>query len=190
MAVIFSYRSSDTFLHRASPVLKIVMLFIFAFCSWYINLPTMMILAIAIRLPLSDYLKGSVFFIIVGILIWVSNGWQSALSFISVVLSGMILTDTTDPQDLADSLRPILGKSFSLGIGITLAMLPVTMETMQQARLARKARGERFIGKGYLASILQIMLDKADDFALGYRSRIEEYDGKDGTQMLESEKGA
>ncbi|MDD4007663.1 MAG: energy-coupling factor transporter transmembrane component T [Sphaerochaetaceae bacterium] len=171
--MMFSYRPSKSFVHRANPILKLILLFGFAFCPWYVSLPVMVALAIAIKLPVQNYLRNSIFFFILGALIWVSNGWQDALEFVSIILSGMILTDSTDPEDLAHSLKPILGETFSLGISITLAMLPVTMETASQARLARKARGERFIGKGYLTSIMQILLDKADEYSLAYRCRME-----------------
>lgn len=169
--MIFSYRQADTFVHRVNPLLKLVALFGLAFCPWYVSLPVMLVLAVAVRLPVKGYLKHSVFFLLLGVLIWISNGWQSTLGFVSLILSGMILTDSTDPEDLAESLRPVLGRNFSMCISITLSMLPVVFETTTQTRLARKARGERFIGKGYLSSVFSILLDKADEYALAFESR-------------------
>lgn len=171
MAVMFSYRASDSFAHRASPVVKLVLMLGLAFCPWQVSLPVTILIALLIRLPLISHLKSIALFLLIAALILISNGYEDTLGFLAVILSSMIFTDTTDPYDMARSLRPVLGKGFALGISMTMAMVPMAMEVTHEARLARKARGERFIGRGYLSSVMSSLLDKSDDFALALRSR-------------------
>ncbi|MDD4082495.1 MAG: energy-coupling factor transporter transmembrane component T [Sphaerochaetaceae bacterium] len=171
MTEIFSYRNKNTFLHRLNPIIKLLLMLSIAFIPWYFSLPVLVLSAIIIKLPFIKYLKNLIFFFILAILIYFSNGWQSSMRFITIVLSGLILTDTTEPMDLAKSLQPVLGRTFALLVQLTLAMLPIVFETCETVRLTRKSRGEKFISLSYLEMILSVLLDKSDEITLAYKTR-------------------
>ena len=171
MGLIFAYREGHTFLHRANPVLKIVFLLGLSFCPWWVTLPIAAVLAIITALPVRSFLKQLVFFIVIGLLILLSNGPEAILGFLAVVLLGLVFADTTAPEDLARSLQPVLGRRFSLIVALTLTMVPLCLETMEETRLARKSRGERTICAGWITSAVSALLDRCDELSLALRCR-------------------
>jgi len=171
MTEIFAYRNKNSFLHKLNPIVKLLLMLSIAFIPWYFTLPVLIISSIIIKLPIIKYFKNLIFFFILAILIYFSNGWQSAMKFFTIILSGLILTDTTEPIDLAKKLEPVLGRTFALIVQLTLAILPIVFKTCETVRLTRKARGERFIGLSYLEMILSVLLDKSDEIALAYKTR-------------------
>lgn len=171
MGVIFSFRPSNSFLHNCPAIIKFFALFILAFLPWYITLPLYVIIAIVIKTPIKNYLKSSIFFGIIAIFILFSTGWNDMLYFISIILSGILFADTTNPEDLARQLEPIIGKTLSIAILLTLAMLPIVFETCNQVKLAYKAREKKHIDLMYLETILSILLDKNEEMAIAYKNR-------------------
>lgn len=173
MAVAFSFRQSNSFVHKTKPLVKLILLIILSFIPWQVSLPLTIIIAIIIKLPLFSYYKQLIFFVIIAALIYYSNGLNNCLNFIGILIASLIFTDSTAPEDLAQALSPILGKSFSLYISLTLAMLSKVILTLNEARLICKARGRRFAILLYLTSTINLLLNQSQEYELALKNRIE-----------------
>ena len=110
--MIFHYRPAGNFLVRMNPMAKLAAMLSYsmiisgseAYAAFALSaLP--LILAIVIRLPLREYLKEGAFFIVIAFLMGVSSyasygslpsAMASAISFLAIVLSSMLLADTVN----------------------------------------------------------------------------------------------
>ena len=199
-AVIFHYRANDNFLSSLNPNTKLIALLsyttvittaktelVFPFALFPLSL------AIMIRLPWRSYLKESIFFIFLAIVMGLSeyisgNGMLKAtaktVSFCSMILSSMLLTDTTMPDELSRSLGSALSHVFgryaySLAavMEITLSMIPLIIDSSICMFEARRARGASFAShpirflSELTASILSDLIDRTEIYVDALISR-------------------
>ncbi len=198
--MIFHYRDNDNFLVRLNPNTKLVLLL-----SYSVTVSAMqpgvvlplsilpVVVALVIKLPLLSYLKESLFFIIIAVLMgfsrYISFGdWLESLSksvsFLSTILAAVLLCDTTMPDELSRSLGKalshIIGKYayvLSAVMEITLSMIPIIIDSALGMLEARKARGASLSRHPFREvcqisiSILSDILDKAEIYADALYSR-------------------
>ena len=198
--MIFHYRDNDNFLVRLNPNTKLVLLLSYSVTVSAMQpgvvLPLSILpvgVALVIKLPLLSYLKESLFFIIIAILMgfsrYISFGdWLESLSksvsFLSTILAAILLCDTTMPDELSRSLGAALsrvigkrGYVLSSMLEITLSMIPFIIDSALSMAEARRARGESFISHPLRslcqlsASILSDLLDKAEVYIDALYSR-------------------
>lgn len=205
--MIFHYRVSDNLLTRLNPNTKLVALLSYSIViSSCGPLETILLslvpisIALGIRLPFREYIKESLFFILLSVLMAITSflsqrdilhALSYALSFLSMVLSSMLLTDTTMPDDLARSIGGALSKLigryayiFSTLVEITLSMIPIIIDSTAGIFDARRARGASFFSHPLKTvselsiSILSSLLDKAEIYIDALYSR-----GYDASQI-------
>lgn len=206
-ALIFHYRQADNFLTRLNPNTKLVCLLSYSITvssapslAVYPLFLLCLIIAAAIRLPWKEYIKESIFFIVIALMMGVSaffsegrllSALASALSFLSMVLASMLLTDTTMPDELSRSLGSalshVMGKYayiLSSIMEITLSMIPVIIDSTICMYEARKARGASFFRHPLKSiselseSILTDLIDKAEMYTDALYSRSYDPEGK------------
>ena len=205
--MIFHYRVSDNLLTRLNPNTKLVALLSYSIViSSCGPLETILLslvpisIALGIRLPFREYIKESLFFILLSVLMAITSflsqgdilhAFSYALSFLSMVLSSMLLTDTTMSDDLARSIGGALSKLigryayiFSTLVEITLSMIPIIIDSTAGIFDARRARGASFFSHPLKTvselsiSILSSLLDKAEIYIDALYSR-----GYDASQI-------
>ena len=205
--MIFHYRVSDNLLTRLNPNTKLVALLSYSIViSSCGPLETILLslvpisIALGIRLPFREYIKESLFFILLSVLMAITSflsqgdilhAFSYALSFLSMVLSSMLLTDTTMPDDLARSIGGALSKVigryayiFSTLVEITLSMIPIIIDSTAGIFDARRARGASFFSHPLKTvselsiAILSSLLDKAEIYIDALYSR-----GYDASQI-------
>lgn len=198
-ALIFHYREQSRFLNRCNPVSKFVSVIAICFPLMGSDLPVsvllllpLLLLAIVQRLPLSSYGRELRFFFVMTILIGAGTylsttdlpqAVASCLRFLAVVVAGMLLADSTAPDDLARSLGSLLdhlpfvsGWTVASRIELTLALVPIIFDVTEQVGDARKARlGRtrnpiRTIG-AFAGGIFTLLLDRAEDLSAALDAR-------------------
>ena len=197
--MIFTTRMRDSFLCKINPLTKLIFLITLSisisFASSY-GVFTLFILtlllAIINKLPFKDLYKGTSFFFLLALLIFVtelSSGYiyalAQALKFFTIVLSSLIFIDTTTPNDTARSistfLYPILkerANSFGFIIELTLSMIPRILETSKKILNARKCRGERMLIHpirmltGFSVTLFINLFDQISSYADSLESRL------------------
>ena len=197
---IFHCRQTDSFLSRTNPLAKLIALISYSVlismtdCWLSLFLSTIpFIIIIAIRIPLKEYIKESIFFILIAAAMFVSSCISSrecipaaakAAGFLAAVAASILLTDSTMPDDLSRSLGSalshILGRYayvLSSIVEITLSMIPLIIDSAEGMLEARKARGDSFAAHPFrsvselTAGILSDLLDKAEVYADALLSR-------------------
>lgn len=199
-AMIFHYRVSDNLLTRLNPNTKLVALLSYSIViSSSGPLETILLslfpvgIALGIKLPLREYLKESIFFIFLSVLMAITSflsqrdalyAFSYAMSFLSMVLSSMLLTDTTMPDELARSMGASLSKVigryayiFSTLVEITLCLIPIIIDSTVGLFDARRSRAASFFShplktvSELSVSILSSLLDKAEIYIDALYSR-------------------
>lgn len=198
--MIFHCRQADSFLSRTNPLAKLIALISFSVLismtdGWLSLILSFIpvIIVIAIRIPLKEYIKESIFFIVIAVVMFISeffdtedglSALSASASFLSIVVASMILMDTTMPDDLSRSLGSALSHvaghyaySMAAVIEITMAIIPVITDSVLSLHEARLARGERFIVHPFRSlcqlaqCILSDLLDKAEIYIDALYSR-------------------
>lgn len=198
--MIFHYRVSDNLLTRLNPNTKLVCLLSYSIViSSSGPLETILLslfpicIALGIKLPLREYLKESIFFIFLSVLMAITSflsqrdalyAFSYAMSFLSMVLSSMLLTDTTMPDELARSMGASLSKVigryayiFSTLVEITLCLIPIIIDSTVGLFDARRSRAASFFShplktvSELSVSILSSLLDKAEIYIDALYSR-------------------
>ena len=199
-AMIFHYRQADNLLTRLNPNTKLVCLLSYSIViSSSGPLETILLslfpicIALGIKLPLKEYLKESIFFILLSVLMAITSflsqkdalyAFSYAMSFLSLVLSSMLLTDTTMPDELARSMGASLSKVigryayiFSTLVEITLCLIPIIIDSTVGLFDARRSRAASFFSHPLKTvselsiSILSTLLDKAEIYIDALYSR-------------------
>ena len=199
-ALIFHYREADNFLTRLNPNTKLVSLLVFSMLvasaqpiAVFVLFMLPVMLSFIIKLPIKEYIKESIFFILIAAAMFVSSCISSrecipaaakAAGFLAAVAASILLTDSTMPDDLSRSLGSalshILGRYayvLSSIVEITLSMIPLIIDSAQGMLEARKARGDSFSAHPFrsvselTAGILSDLLDKAEVYADALLSR-------------------
>ena len=187
-ALIFHYREQRAFLNRCNPLIKLVsilaILIPLARASFSVTvalLIPLIFLAITQNLPLYRYGKELRFFFVMTALIGFTEylatrallpSLTACLRFLTIILSGMLLADSTAPDDLARSLGSVLdrlpfvdGWAIASSIELTLSMIPLIFDVTEQVTTARKARMEKNRHPirnitSVAASIFSLLLDR------------------------------
>ncbi len=202
-AVIFHARCRDGLLYRLHPALKFLLLLTVSIAGGFLPLSflavisvLLLVAALAIRLPFSLMKHSMAFFILLALLIFITEYWDKGdvllslapvLRFSNVLLGSLILTDTTMPSDMARGLgsflSPVAGRyawKFAAAIELTMAMLPLITDTVLGVYEARISRGERFSNHpirslvGFSSTTISTLLDRVSEYADALSSR--EYD--------------
>ena len=199
-ALIFHYRPDNNLLTALNPNSKLTALLAYTAIVSSAKpiealilalIPT--VIAIMIRIPIRKYLKESIFFIILAAVLGVStycaernelSAASATVSFLAMVLSAILLTDTTMPDELSRSLGSalshVIGKyAYMLAtiMEITLAMIPIIIDSSITIFEARKSRGDRILRHPLKSitelaiSILSNLLDKAEIYTDALYSR-------------------
>lgn len=199
-AIAFHYRPADSFLTRRHPLSKLVPLLLISLLLTTASplrtglLGILMIgCAIGIRLPLRHYLRESFFFFILAAALGISQWFSSklllpsltaAVRFLFIILAGIMMADTTAPDDIARATgciaHPLLGARgwrFAASIELTLSILPMIFDVSRQSREARTARGETGWKhpvkriSGYIITLFSLLLDRMEDLSLALEAR-------------------
>lgn len=197
--MIFTTRMRDSFLCKINPLTKLFFLIILSISISFASNTgvflfsfAILFLAIVNKLPFKDLYKGTTFFFILAILIFITelsfgyfNALAQALKFLTIVLASLIFTDTTTPNDTARSLSsflyPVLkekANTFGFIIELTLSMIPKILETSKKILDARKCRGERMLKHpikmltGFSITLFTNLFDQISSYADGLESRV------------------
>lgn len=199
-ALIFHYRAQDTFLCKANPLTKVVA--VIAICVLILSLSlsglllvsaALLVTTFAQHLPLRSYKRELKYFAFLLLLILITEymatqSHQQAASaflrFVCIILCGLLIADSTSPDDLARSLGSILdgipfirGWEVASAIELTLSILPVIFDAALQVVTARKARLERRRNPlasltSLISAIFSLLLDKTEDLSLALEARL------------------
>lgn len=199
-ALIFHYRESNNFLNRVNPFIKLLSLLIL--CSALVNaniygtlsiLIIVIILMIISKLPIVKYGKELIFFIVISTFIAITSFLSeyeisriinNVLKFDTAILMSFLLTDSSDPSDIARSLSKVLnhipfvnGWKLASQIELTLMFIPLIFDVSQSINEARMSRLEntlkhpiRFV-TSYSITLLDNLLYKVDEIAFALDSR-------------------
>ncbi len=199
--MIFSPRSDKNILSRLNPLVKLICLILFCAASTASSslqlaamLAFILILALIIHMPFFQYLIKTPSLLILTAFIFltelaVSKNMQNALfeasKFFFLIMLGMVMMDTTSPDDLAASIGTILSKafgekawSFSSDVMLTLSMIPRIFSTSRAMFQARRARGGSFLShpiknlSSYTLSLFLMLLDDLKNFDLALKCRL------------------
>ena len=199
-AMIFHYREDDNFLVHFNPAAKLIALLSYSVIVSSASSRVVFVLALlpivaasAIHLPWRQYLKESAFFIVLAVIMCAASyasdhdaieAAASAVAFLSMVLSSILLMDTTMPDELSRSLGSALShvigrRAYALSslVEITLSMIPLIIDGSVCMFEAMKARGAsplshplRFVCQ-LSVGILSGLLDKAEIYIDALYSR-------------------
>lgn len=205
-ALIFHYREQHTYLNHCNPVSKL--LCVIALCFPLVKAPLfgtllllspLLLLSLIQRLPLKRYAKELRFFIFMTCLIALTEylatksallALTACLRFLTIILSGMLISDSTAPDDLARSLGNLLdripfvnGWNVASSIELSLSLIPMIFDVTDQVITARKARLERnrnpiknLTSLG--SSIFSLLLDRAEELSWALDARAFEANRK------------
>jgi energy-coupling factor transporter transmembrane protein EcfT len=122
-SLIFHYRAQNTFLGKSNPLSKLLILIFLCVPLAKASLPyaatvcaVLLCIFLAIRLPLSRFKASLAFFLIIALLIaltepgGVKASLAAMLRFLDFILLSLLFADTTDPDDLARCPGPSVGR--------------------------------------------------------------------------------
>ncbi len=198
-ALIFHYREQRAFLNRCNPLTKLLGILVIliplakaSFIGTVVLLIPLVLLAITQHLPLTRYGKELRFFFVMTVLIGTTEYFATrlllpsitaCLRFLAIILGGMLLADSTAPDDLARSLGSVLnrlpfvdGWAIASSIELTLSMIPLIFDVTEQVTTARKARMERSRHpirnmKAVTTSIFSLLLDRTEELTWALEAR-------------------
>jgi len=190
---LFHYHQRDTFLNKAHPIAKLIALFLLSslllqgsLLRVLILLILLVVVALVITLPLKHYLRELRFFMLMalmlgGVRLLVTHQAIDALTamakFGTIVLLGLLFSDSTAPDDLARSI-PRWGAL----VQMTLTTIPLVNDSAFQISQARKARGESPWSNplkriaSYVTTLLDLLLEKSERLEEALKARC--YDPK------------
>lgn len=199
-ALIFHYRQKQSFLHRCNPITKFVSVIILCLVLIKVSPPaagimsvSLLITALLQRLPFRQYKRELKFFAVLLMLIFVTEylakqdileAFTAFSRFFSIILLGMLLGDSTAPDELARSLGTILdripcvnGPVVASSIELTLSLLPMIFDASLEVHIARQARLERRrnpfrVITSVSISIFDLLLDKAQNLSDALDARL------------------
>lgn len=198
--LIFHYHDRDTALNRVDARIKLFSLLLITIVVF--NSPDVVIFPIIIllsaagiagRIPLPEYRRELAFFFVFGSLIfltrWLSNGLFSealyaALRFLTVVAGGLLLTDSTSPEEISLSVFWIISPfsrkrayEFSAAFSLTISFIPMLFDASSQISEARKARRDRRFRRplrriiSMASQLMDQIIDRAEEISYALESR-------------------
>ncbi|AEV30431.1 ABC-type cobalt transport system, permease component CbiQ [Sphaerochaeta pleomorpha str. Grapes] len=198
-AMIFHFRDRKSFLNASNPVTKFGC--VIALCFPLVKAPLitalvlltpLILLALLQRLPVRSYGRELKFFGFMALLIALTTFFSThdaqqaaaaCVRFFAIILSGMLLADSTAPDDLARSLGSILeripfvkGWEIASSIELTLSLVPIIFDVTEQVTAARKSRQARTGNpirtlSDLGGSIFSLLLDRSEDLASALDAR-------------------
>lgn len=150
--------------------------------------------AISIKLPLKQYHRELRFFLVLGMLIAITE-WLSTqsiiatiaapLAFLTIILGGIIFADSTAPDDISRSLGRVLdcipgvkGYKAAYHIELTLSIIPMIFDAAFEIREAQSARSGRSFRRPirtivvYTSGVFQLLLDRMDELEAALTARL------------------
>jgi len=211
--MLFHYRDRNTFLNKANPLTKIALTLLFSYALVHAGLLRIAIITVllalvvaAIHLPIAQYKRELRFFLVMGIIIAVSQYFATrsilvaaiaVIRFLDIVIIGALFADTTAPDDLARSMGALLsripkvrGERIAATLELTLSTVPLLFDASAQVREARLARLEsqwkhpvrRIVSYG--SAVFTLLLERAEDLAAALEARAYDVDAKRDTLPL------
>lgn len=198
--VVFHFRDRNTFLNQANPLTKLISLLSCSILLVGAGLSRtcfigggLFLVALSLRLPFRSYFRETLFFLFMAIFIAITEWWATtdpsataaaALRFLAIVLAGMLLADTTAPDDLSRSLGAVLDKlpflngyKLAAGVELTLAIIPLIFDVAAELRMARQARLDRSWKHpvkylvSYCSTMFSLLMDRMDDLSIALDAR-------------------
>lgn len=198
-ALIFHYRQQNTILCKANPLTKVAATIAICLVILSISLNGLLLVSAALliathvqKLPWGRYKRELKYFAFLLLLILITEylATQSYVAasaaftrFVCIILCGLLIADSTAPDDLARSLGGILeripfihGWEVASSIELTLSILPMIFDATLEVVTARKARLQRNrnpLGSltSLVSGIFNLLLDKAEDLSLALEAR-------------------
>ena len=161
--LIFHYQKENSTLHNTDVLIKLIGMLCFSILLLPVSLFRLTVLVPVIitahlfsSIRIKNYIKEGGFFIIMGAVILVFNSLSSgsvingvmrAFRFFLILWMALIFTFTTDPMAVSSGLYRLLkplyfisARRFSTIIGLSLTMLPLILDQMQEIREAMLSR--------------------------------------------------
>ncbi len=198
--LIFHYHDRKTILHKIDPRAKMLTLCIVTILVFelpplglFLLIPYIIIGIISAKIPIGEYRRESLFFGVFSLIIFLTRLWGSSLvlpsllgvvRFLTIVVVGMLLTDTTAPEEMSLALFWFLhpfSKKFAYAtaarLNLTVSFFPIIFDASQEMLDARRSRHEhvrrhpirRMISMG--TQLLAMILDRAEDISYALESR-------------------
>ncbi|AEC02335.1 energy-coupling factor transporter transmembrane component T family protein [Parasphaerochaeta coccoides] len=204
-SLIFHYRQVPSFIGRLHPLAKLGLLMCLSVIlsgaspgmTAFIGF-LLVITAFSIRLPILRVARECLFFLVLACAMGLSHWFSShdlilsvtvAARFLLIVMGGIIMADTTAPDDMARAVGTALSwipglKSWRLAstMELTISIIPLIFDVAIQSREARTARGERGWRhpvrriSGYVMTLFVLLLDKMEDMSVALEGRSFEPD--------------
>lgn len=198
--LIFHYREGTSLLNRTHPLAKLILLMCLSvilsgaspFMTVFVGI-LLMTAAVSVRLPFLSTARESVFFVILACAMGLSQWFSShelvpaltvAGRFLLIVLGGVILADTTAPDDLARAVGATVSKipgvkgwRLASAMELTISIIPMIFDVAVQTREARTARGERGWRHpvrrtyGYVMTLFILLLDRMEELSEALEGR-------------------
>ncbi|NCC63749.1 MAG: energy-coupling factor transporter transmembrane protein EcfT [Spirochaetia bacterium] len=198
--LIFHYRQKNTFLHRCNPITKFLSVIILCLVLLRVSFFGVLVLSTLLfvgamlqKLPLRQYKRELRFFVFMLFLILLTEylakgSFQEAFSaffrFFSIILLGLLISDSTAPDELGRSLGNILdkipfvnGAMVASSIELTLSLLPMIFDASLEVHTARQSRLEKkrnpfVVITSLSSSIFDLLLDKAQNLSDALEARL------------------
>ncbi len=198
--LIFHYHDRKTIAHSLDPRSKMFTLFVLTLSLLNLNttgfllmLPYLALALITARMPVRAYRKEIIFFVGFSVMIFLMRWWGSgnpitaitaAGRFFSVVVMGLILSDTTSPNEMSLAIYWILkpfSKEFASNtaakLNLTVSFFPVIFDASKEIQEARRSRHEdarrqplrRLVSIG--RQLFDLLLDRAEEISYALESR-------------------
>jgi len=168
-SLIFHYQKGQSVLHKTDVLIKLAGLLCFSILLLPVSLfrlsvliPVIIVAHLLSGIKISSYIKESGFFILMAVVILVSNtiskgsfttGLLRAFRFFLILWMALLFTYTTDPMNVSAGIYrlvkpiPIIrARRFSTIIGLSLAMLPLILDQIleiKEAMLSRSGMSRR-----------------------------------------------
>ncbi len=198
--LIFHYHARKTIVHALDPRGKMftllamtIMLLNLKTFGFLLLLPYLFLSMVAARMPVREYRREMLFFLIFSCMILLMRWWgtgdlltavTASGRFLAVVILGLILADTTSPNEMALTLywliRPFSRKtaaSMAAKLNLTVSFFPVIFDASKEIQEARRSRHEdarrkpvrRLVSVG--RQLFEGLLDRAEDISYALESR-------------------
>ncbi len=198
--LIFHYHDRKTIAHSLDPRSKMFTLFVLTLSLLNLNpvgflliLPYLALAMIAARMPVREYRKEILFFLIFSGMIFLMRWWGSgnpltaltaAGRFLAIVVMGLTLSDTTSPNEMSLAiywiLRPFseeFASNTAAKLNLTVSFFPVIFDASKDIQEARRSRHEdarrqplrRLVSIG--RQLFDLLLDRAEEISYALESR-------------------
>ena len=199
--LIFHYQKGNSPLHRMDVPVKLAGLFCFSLLLLPVSafrltalLPCLLLAHKSSRIKFSSFLKEGLFFLIMGVIIFLSNflssgilinGILKTLRFFFILWAALIFTYTTDPLSVGSGIYRLLkpipllpARQISTTLGLSLTMLPLILDQIREIREAMWSRGalnriqpvRNMIRLGF--PLMEGILNKAESLSDAMESRL------------------